>query len=300
MTLNVGADERRTHSVSNLSTSGIWAVGADPADSHAGMQHPTPWINFAVNQAWGRFAVSAIFNNNTATYYTGAPGCPVGAQTGTTQCGHPDDKWGWAVLSGIDIKVPQIGPGDHIGAYFNYGVGATAYSAGSNLGSPGLFGSGNEVALGTITDAVYVNGGELELTTAWTAGGGYEHFWLPNVSSTVYGNYTRVTYNDNVVGSGWFCGQNGGALQNLRFVGAGACDPSFNYWTVGMVNNWYPVAGFRLAVDVLYIHIDTAFDGEQVNLIKAQGARPTGLYTAKDQDNISVVFRAQRSFGGGD
>jgi len=51
------------------------------------------------------------------------------------------------------------GPGDHFGGFFNYGVGAAAYSGGSNLSSPGLFGGGNQVALGVITDGVFVNGG---------------------------------------------------------------------------------------------------------------------------------------------
>src|SRR6266568_974879 len=91
-------------------------VGGNPATAFGPYQHPTPWVNFAVNQAWGRFGVSAIFNKVNATYYTstatGLGNCPVG-QTGTSGCGSPDDKWGWAVLSGIDIKAPWSGPGDH-------------------------------------------------------------------------------------------------------------------------------------------------------------------------------------------
>jgi hypothetical protein len=63
-----------------------------------------------------------------------------------------------------------------------------------------------------------------------------------------------------------------------------------------MVNNWYPVAGLRLAVDVLYTKVETAFDGQQISLNKAQGARPTGIYTAKDQGILSVIFRVRRSF----
>src|SRR5207244_3113713 len=85
----------------------------------------------SLHQAWGRFGVSAIFNKVNATYYTstatGLGNCPVG-QTGTSGCGFPDDKWGWAVLSGIDIKAPWAGPGDHFGGFFDYGVGAAAYS----------------------------------------------------------------------------------------------------------------------------------------------------------------------------
>jgi hypothetical protein len=286
MTLNVGADERRTKSIANLSTANIVAVGANPATAFGPYQHPTPWVNFAVNQAWGRFGVSAIFNKVNATYYTA--GCP---QTGTSQCGYPDDKWGWAVLSGIDIKAPWAGPGDHFGGYFNYGVGAAAYAAGSNIASPGLFGGGNTVALGVLTDGVYLNGGQFELTTTWTAGAGYEHFWLPNVSTAVYGTYTQVRYSDSA--SRMFC-TSGGVTQTIN--SSGTCDPSFNFWTVGMVNNWYPVAGFRLAVDVLYTRVETGFDGQTLTLTKTQGARPTGLYTAKDDGILSVTFRAQRSF----
>jgi hypothetical protein len=59
------------------------------------------------------------------------------------------------------------------------------------------------------------------------------------------------------------------------------------------------VAGFRLAVEVNYTRVGTAFDGQTVSLSKAQGARPTGLYTAKDQGIIAVGFRAVRAFATG-
>src|SRR5262245_47812796 len=49
MTLNVGADERRTKALANLSNSVI-AVGSNPGTAFGPYQHPTPWINFAVNQ----------------------------------------------------------------------------------------------------------------------------------------------------------------------------------------------------------------------------------------------------------
>jgi hypothetical protein len=295
MTLNVGADERRTRGLANLSTANIIAVGTNPATAFGPYQHPTPWLNFAVNQAWGRFGVSAIANKVNATYYTGGTGCPAGAQTGTTQCGYPDDKWGWAVLSGIDIKAPWAGPGDHFGGFFDYGVGAVAYSGGGNLASPGLFGGGNSIALGFVADAVYLNGGQISLTTAWSTGFGYEHFWVPNVSTTVYGTYTQVRYSDAVIASKAFC-NNATTLQTVIVAAGAGCDPGFNFWTIGTHTDWYPVAGFRLAIDVMYSRIETLFDGQQITLTKTQGARPTGAYTAKDDGILAVMFRAQRAF----
>ncbi len=104
----------------------------------------------------------------------------------------------------------MLSPGSRIGGYFNYGVGASAYSGGSNLASPGLYGSGNQIAFGVITDGVYINGGSIEQTTAWTVGGGFEYFWTRNFSSTIYGNYTEVSYNNAVTTNRWFC--NGGMV----------------------------------------------------------------------------------------
>jgi porin-like protein len=164
------------------------------------------------------------------------------------------------------------------------------------LTSPGLFGAGNVVALGVVTDGVFVNGGQFDLTTSWAAGGGYEHFWLPNVSTAVYGTYSQIRYSDEVINSRLFCGNAAANAVNQNIIVPGRCDPGFNLWAVGAVTNWYPVAGFRLAFDVVYTHIDTAFDGQTVSLNKAQGLRPTGLYTAKDQGILAVTFRAQRSF----
>jgi len=106
-----------------------------------------------------------------------------------------------------------------------------------------------------------------------------------------------------VINSRLFCnGPGANAInQNIRGISSSvSCDPGFNYWAVGMVNNWFPVPGFRLAVDVLYIRINSAFEGHTVSLAKTTGLRPTGLYTAKDIGNLSVVFRAQRIFGGAD
>jgi hypothetical protein len=300
MTLSLGADERRTKGIGNLSNN-VVTVGSQPNTAFGPYQHPTPWLNFAVNQAWGRFGASAIFNKLDATYYTAdTPGfvsCHL--QTGTSWCGFPDDKWGWAALSGIDIKAPWAGPGDHFGGYFNYGQGAAAYSGGGQLASPGLFSGGNTLALGVISDGVFVNGGQFQLTSVWSTGAGYEHFWLPNFSTTVYGTYSQIRYNDTVINSRLFCGGGGAVNQNIILVGGGRCDPGFNFWLLGTHTDWYPVAGFRLAVEVLYTHIDTAFDGQTVSLSKTQGLRPTGLYTAKDQGIIAVGFRAVRAFATG-
>jgi hypothetical protein len=180
-------------------------------------------------------------------------------------------------------------------------VSTSRRPGGANLGSAGLFGAGNTVSVGVISDGVFVNGGQFELTTVWSTGAGYEHFWLPNFSTAVYGTYSQIRYNDTVINSRLFCGGGGATAQNIRGISPNvACDPGYNYWSVGSVTNWYPVAGLRLAVDVIYVRTETAFDGQTISLAKTQGLRPTGVYTAKDEGILAVTFRIQRSFATGE
>jgi Porin subfamily len=287
ITLNVGADERRVKSVWNLNGGGV-TQGVDPTSFRAGNNHPSPWVALRVSQAWGRASVAVIANNNQASYYTASGTC-AGGNTGTTLCGYPDDKWGWAVVSGAEIKLDFLSPGSRIAGYFNYGVGATGFGGGTNLTSPGLYGSGNEIAFGAVTDAVFANGTGLELTTSWTAGGGFEYFWTRNFSSTIYGNYTQVSYSNGLVNSGDLCVG--------PFNGSLSCDPGFKYWTVGTHHDWFPLPGLRFAVDVLYTAVESEMSGQTVTLGTKVGARPSGTYTIKDLGITSVVFRAQRSWG---
>jgi hypothetical protein len=314
VTLNVGADERRVKSITNLTTATTFAgggtlnsgaaIGLEPISTRSGNNHPNPWVSLRVNQAWGRASVAVVANHNEASYYgVGAAPAPCVQQTpplssvGQTTCGHPDDKWGWAVVSGAEIKLDMLSPGSRIGGYFNYGVGASAFGGGSNLVSPGLYGSGNNVALGFITDAVYLNNGQLEQTTSWTAGAGFEYFWTRNFSSTIYGNYTEISYNSTVTGGRLWCGGISGATNYTQTVAQGTCDFGFKFWTVGTHHDWFPLPGLRFAVDVMYTAIDSNMSGQTITVNRTQGARATGLYTIKDLGITSAIFRAQRSWG---
>jgi Porin subfamily len=287
MTFNIGADDRRVNPIVNLSGTDPRA-GFEPDDFFAGHNHPDPWVAFRVSQAWGRASVAVVAVQNQATYFTGDGVCP---QPDTTLCGFPSDKWGWAVISGTEIKLDWLSPGSRIGGYFNYGVGATRFSAGNNLGNPGLYGSGNEIAFGFVVDSVYFDGVGLQQTTAWSLGGGFEYFWTRNFSSTIYGSFTDVKYNDTVINSGLFC------QGNILLVAGTVCDPGFRFWTVGTHHDWFPLPGLRFAVDVLYTRVESKMAGELVAIDAPAGARPTGIYTVKDLGILSTVFRAQRTWG---
>jgi len=289
-TLNVGADDGRFRSVANLTATAV-TVGSDPTSSAHGQSHPDPWVALRVSQAWGRASLAVLGHKNAATYYNAGGGVGICTQAGTTLCNYPSDRWGFAVVSGIEINLSNVlSPGSRIGGYVTYGQGASRITRNSQT-SPGLFDSGNSLAFGVLTDAAYINGSSLELTTTWAAGGGFEYFWTRNFSSTIYGGYTKTEYNNNVITGRWYCGN------TITVSAAVACDPGYALWQIGTHHDWFPVAGLRLAVDVLYTAVDTAFGGQTITLGKVQGARPTGVYQAKDQGIWAVAFRAQRTWG---
>jgi len=301
MVLVFGADERRPGSLSNLSNANTVTIGSPPGSSRAGMMHPDPYVAWRGAQAWGTWSAAIMAVDNNALYYTGnnaLTGCPAFAQSGTTQCAYPSDKWGFAWFSGFTLKLPWIAEGDRIGGFFNYGTGSGQRTGGVNVNSPDLFQGGNNVAFGIKTDGVYVNGAALQLTTSWSFGGAYEHYWMPSFSTTLYAGRSSIEYNSTVINSRVFCGGSGAVPQRIQVAATTVCDPSFKAWQAGVHTDWYPVPGFRLAAEVSYIFIETAFSGQQVTLTQTQGARPTGVYTAKDAGIAVFVARAQRGFGG--
>jgi hypothetical protein len=214
-------------------------------------------------------------------------------------CGHPDDKIGAAAMFGLQVNLPWIAPGDRVGGYAAFGQGASKYSGNQNLVGAGLFGGGNNVAMGWVTDGVYLNGGAIQMTTGWVIGTAYEHWWTPQWKSTIYVGHAENKYNGAVVAGGWFCGRGGAGAQSIAQVDTTkVCDPSFGWNEVRLQSSYFPVPGFRLAAEVGYFMLDSAMSGQQINLTKTQGARPLGIYTARDQNIIAVNLRAQRGFGG--
>jgi hypothetical protein len=329
--------------VANIANGGAGGAGGAANVSQAFLETPGAMQPACAGGGANNAAINAaIAANNPAILGQQTVGGNV-TIGGTDLCGHPKDKWGVAFVGGIEFKLATFLPsiaaaGDRIGGYVTYGVGASAYGGGNNLTSPALFSSGNRVALGVTSDAVYCtpqsqgNGnllinaasctGNLEQTTSWAFGVGYEHYWMPNLSTKIYGGYGEQLYNNAVKNGGWLCGNTGsgvvqgtGATTNnqpnaltggiLIPGGTGRCNPSFNMTMVAAQINWFPVPGFRMAFEVAYTGIGTAFAGQQVLLLRSangvlgvEGARHSGLYTATDQSIVSAAVRVQRGFGG--
>jgi Porin subfamily len=311
VTLTAAVDERRIKSLTNLSSAAALKLGAEPATSYQGavgqQTWPDPYLALHVDETWGNFGLVGGLHDVNASYYsangTGAfASFNTCTQGNTTQCGHPKDKIGYFVETGGMFKVPVLGAGDFIGWSVRYAVGATGFGGGNNLASPSLFGSGNNAAIGFVTDGVFVNGSSIELTNSVGLQLAYDHHWNPNWDSSVFGGSSYVFYDAQAKTyfAGALCGVAGtGATAQAALsvvAAANTCDPNFSYTEVGTMTRWTPTPNFLIAAEVLYSYIKTSFSGTGNLIAGAPGARPTGVYSFNNQGIVSGYLRVQRSY----
>ena len=253
--------------------------------------------------AWGFFALSAGVHNVNAGYYSGngVKGSPfagfVCGVANTTTCGHAADKVGYFAQVGGEYKLPGLG-GDRVGAGLRYGVGASQFGGGSLLSSPDLFDGGNNVALGFMSDGVFVNGSGIELTTTWSAQGGYEHFWIATLSTNIFAGYSRVIYDSQA--ATYFAGALGCAVGTGAVLQTGVnrftnCSADWGFLELGSKTTWRPVPDLAISGEIMYDRVYSGFNGTG-NLAATPGARPIGAYSIGDQAIWTAYFRIQRNY----
>jgi hypothetical protein len=167
-------------------------------------------------KAWGLFQISGAAHEvnasynilNTAGAPAGATGLPGAAPTALSEIsGHPDTKWGGAVMGVLQIKNIPTGTADDIKVDASYAKGATKYVISTDSTSPsfalfggtGAAGAYQSIGFGATTDAVYLPGfaggdGPLHLTETYGVRGAFNHNWNPYWSSSLYGSYSAVRY----------------------------------------------------------------------------------------------------------
>jgi hypothetical protein len=273
------------------------ATGAG-ANAYGGTHIPDIVGNIRVDQAWGLFQVSGMLHNVTASYnILGAGGVPTAL---SEISGHPEDKWGGAVMAALQIKNLPTGAGDDIKIDATYAKGDTKAVISTSSASPSfvMFGSsGNgsyqSIGFGQTADAVYVPGGELKLVDAWGIRGAYNHNWDPYWSSSLWGSYSQVRYGGSVLD---VTSAKGAWCANYS-VGKGAgftCNPDYSVAQVGLTTRWTPVKNLTFSAEVGAFFLDQKMSG--VANLAAAAPKPTTVYEFKDQSTVFLNVRAQRNF----
>jgi hypothetical protein len=315
--------------VYDLSVGGFWGNGAITPDNGLtgqsatmnGFHTPDIIGNARVDQAWGYLGVSGVAHRVSGAYY-GTPnsiGAPpnTGCIVATPDCGaHPSDRWGWAGAVGGLLNIPGMPGGSIIGANFVYARGATGYVQNATwwqMYSERSFHShpaDTSIGLGWASDGVFDSGGlngdtRIELTRAWSANAAIQLVWSPGWRTSVFGGYVKIDYTDAATalinshlpgpqGSLQTCGIVGGAVfAAITPLPGNSCNPDYSFWQVGTRTQWNPARNLDLGVQVMYTHLNTAYEGPAI--VVPSGARPA-VFEIDDQHVWSVMVRAQTNF----
>jgi hypothetical protein len=298
--------------VQNLSIPLTATLGT--ANAYAGVHSPDVVGNIRIDQAWGLFQVSGALHEvdgsynilNTATV-AGATGLAPAAPPALSEIsGHPETKWGGAVMAALNIKNIPTGAGDDIKVDATWAKGDTKQVISTSGASPSFAMFGNSgvgayqsVGLGMTTDAVYLpvaNGGDgaLHLTTAYGVRGAFNHNWDPYWSSSLFGSYSAVRYDGTAKAS--ICANYIGTTgaKNVGGVQQFTCNPDFNVSQLGAITRWTPVKNLTFSAEVMWTHLDQKFAG--IATLGPTAPKPATVYEFKDQDTVSFNVRAQRNF----
>jgi hypothetical protein len=256
------------------------------------MQIPDIVGNLRVDQPWGFVGVSAALHQVGGGFFTqnGSPGCL--ANPNGIFCGHPADKWGFALGVGGQLNVPGM-PGDTVGAMLRYSQGAVGYAIGSAGANSWFLVNGSTLGFAFTRDGFFGNpgafpgyGGAIQLTEAWSLNAHYEHNWTSALKTSVYGGWAQI--NHNATAKRLICGAAGCG------VPGGFGNPDFSFWQIGSRTQWAPWKGqLNVGVDVVYTALNAARKGI---LVGGVGARAGQVQTIGDTDMVTVMFRVQRNW----
>jgi hypothetical protein len=248
-----------------------------------GVRVPDLVGNLRVDQPWGAVQLSAAAHQETATLYptTGFGSFPV----------EYSKSFGWAIQGGIQLNADYLSAGDKLWLQAAYERGALSYVWGNNLASSfgavngnRFYGSGftqNDSSQGWnafTMDCVFTASGYCEQQQGWSVVAAYKHFWLPTLSSAVYGSYTQINYSQNAI---------------LGY-GGGIGIPNLKAGRVGGNLVWTPVKGFDIGAEFMYVNTNQT---RPVGLASDYVIQSKGLPPWQGSTNqYETRVRVQRAF----
>jgi hypothetical protein len=259
--------------------------------------------NIRLDQAWGSLHFAAAMHASTPTFYSTATG---GA--GNESLGHPEDSYGFAVSGAVEFKTLPTGAGDSLKIEAAYAQGAAKYIFGGTTDTAGggryAKVDGNSLGFGYVLDGVYNNGGQIQQSTAWEVSAFYEHYWNPKWRTSLYGNYSHISYGDSgnallgaafrstTAGSG--ANSSSAAAASAGVITGGSNNFDLGLTQIGTRTAWTPVQNLTLSAEFIYSRLDQNLDGVYTGNI---GGKVAGTaYQLKDQNLYNGAVQILRSF----
>jgi hypothetical protein len=282
---------------------GAYGVQTFAGNAVVGDHVPDIVGNLRLDQAWGTLHFAAAAHEVHGTYFT-----PTEAVTG-----HPNSTYGYAVSGAFELKNLPTGPGDSFKAEASFAHGAAKYVWGGTLDTigAGRFARtsgpmGGTMAFGYVLDGIYTgtnaaNGTNIQLSNAWEVSAFYEHYWSPQWRTSLFGNYSSISYGANA---------DAALIANLsnpvlypagHFVAAaGTNGGSMKFATaqVGTKTSWTPVKDLTFSGEFIYSRMMTNLTGTFVNTTAGAipGAAAGTTYTLGSQNVYTGAVQVLRSF----
>jgi hypothetical protein len=257
----------------------------------AGARVPEIVGNVRLDQPWGAVQFSAAAHQvDTSLFAASALATP------PTTYAFPaltSNSYGFAVQGGLQLNTDYISPGDKFWLQIAYEKGAYGYIAGDNLGfnygavnqnrymgdgftSISYSGSGWNTQIDS--DCVFTGSHTCEQQSGWDITSAYKHYWLPILSSAIYGSYLELHYPTNALAG--FGGAVG--VSNLK------------EGRIGTNLVWTPLPGFDLGIEFMYALLDQT---RPVGLAPDTVLTKTGLPTFNPiTSQYAGRIRIQRAF----
>ncbi|MDQ6869692.1 MAG: porin [Pseudomonadota bacterium] len=257
----------------------------------AGSRVPEIVGNLHLDQPWGAVQLTAAAHQNRASLFAStALGTP------PTTYAFPaltSNSYGFAVQGGLKLNTDYISPGDKFWLQAAYEKGAYSYIAGDNLGwnygavnqnrfmgdgftSISYSGSGWNPQIDS--DCVFTGSGACQQQWGFDITSAYKHYWLPILSSAVYGSYLELHYPANALAG--FGGAVG--VSNLKEA------------RIGTNLVWTPLKGFDIGAEFMYAYLHQT---RPVGLAPDAVLTATGLPAFRpDTSQYSGRLRIQRAF----
>jgi Porin subfamily len=263
--------------------------------NNAGFQVPDIVGSLRVDQAWGGAQVALALHDNRTRYYQNT------ANGLTAGVAHPGDKWGWAGMAGVELNLANVGwaKGDTLAVQSQYCVGTSEHCY-DNSGSRQAdlawsLVNTNRIGLGWLDDGFESNiaatgATGIQLSTAWNVVAAIQHYWVPDLRTSLYGAYATWKANSSAVDA-LVCAPAHAA--NAAVSASGCAD--WAAWQIGSRTIWNPTRNLDIGVDVVYSDLNkSAFDGAKVTFAPAGVASNT--FTVGSAHVVSAIARVQYNF----
>ena len=248
---------------SATTSANVFNIAAASSNNNANTGTLVPDIvgSIRIDQAWGGAQIAGLLRDDRATYYSNTFN---GVISGSD---HPSDKWGWSGMAGLELNLqnflPWFGKGDSFAVQTQYCVGIVmtcSNNSGTRLADVGWsLINVNKIGLGWEDDGYFgsltthiagaapVGTGktDLQLTTAWNVIGAIQHYWGPELRTSVYAGYLNYQANSSAVDTE-VCQ----ALNSGTFVANNATGNQVGQWHAGGQHRLYRLGG----VDDRYPH----------------------------------------------